>query len=94
MSDKAKELLNLYVQSIINDTIPQFEDALFDGVTNEMDRDRIYVKMLINSVSMSVKLTTQIIVDMLDQTGILEITSDEQLLQKLSLKIRTDISEN
>lgn len=94
MSDKAKEFLNLYVQSIINDTSQQFEDALFEGVTKEMDKDRIYAKMILNSISLSVKLSTQIIIDMLDHYEIMKITSDEQLLQKLSLKIRTDISEN
>lgn len=93
MSDKAKEFLNLYVQSIINDTSQQFEDSLFEGITKEMDKDRIYAKMILNSISLSVKLSTQIIIDMLDHYEILKITSDEQLLQKLLLKIRTDISD-
>lgn len=94
MSDKAKEFLNLYVQSMINDTSQQFEDALFEGITKEMDKDRVYAKMILNNISLSAKLSTQIIIDILDYYEILKITSDEQLLQKLSLKLRTDISEN
>ena len=90
MTDKAKQLISLYVQGVIQDTSPQFEDVLMNNVTSEMSKDQIYVEMLLNAVALSTDLATQIILDLLDSTDILPITSDEKVLQKLALRLHTD----
>ena len=90
MTDKAKQLVSLYVQDVIQDSMPQFEDALMNNVTPEMSKDQVYVKMLLNAVTLSTDHATQIILDLLDSTDVLSITSDEKVLQKLALRLHTD----
>lgn len=90
MTDKAKELLSLTVQQIVRDNMPQFENILFEGVLPEMDKDHILTKMILNSITLSVDLSTQIICEFLDSSDILNFPEDERLLQKLALKIHTD----
>lgn len=90
MTDKAKQLVSLYVQGIVQDSMPQFEDILMNNLTSEMSKDQVYVKMLLNAVTLSNDLATQIILDLLDSTDVLPITSDEKVLQKLALRLHTD----
>ena len=90
MTDKAKQLVSLYVQDVVQDSMPQFEDALMNNVTPEMSKDQVYVKMILNAVTLSTDLATQIILDLLDSTDVLSITSDEKVLQKLALRLHTD----
>lgn len=94
MTDKASKFISSYVQSVVDDNKGCFEEVLLNGVTSDMDKDRIFVKMINNSISLSANLAVQIILSLLDESNILTITSDEKLLQKLSLKLYTDISEN
>lgn len=93
MTDKAKELISLHIQQIINDNSEQIQEALFHGVDSSMDKDRIYAKMILNSISVSTTLTSQIILELLDSKDIIHVNSDERLLQKLALKIHTDNSK-
>ena len=46
MTDKAKELISLYVQSVVQDSNSQFEDILMNNVTSDMNKDQIYVNMI------------------------------------------------
>ena len=94
MTDKASKFISSYVQSVVNDNKEHFEEILLNGVTSEMDKDRIFVKMINNSISLSTNIAVQIILNLLDDSNVLPITSDEHLLQKLSLKLYTDISES
>lgn len=89
MTDKSKELLSLCVQDIIDDSKPQFERVLLNGVTRDMDKDNIYVKMIMNSISLSVDIAVQIICELLDSTGVVPFKSDEKEIQELLLRIRT-----
>ncbi|MCQ5359248.1 hypothetical protein NE549_18265, partial [Blautia obeum] len=61
-----------------------------NNLTSEMSKDQVYVKMLLNAVTLSTDLATQIILDLLDSTDVLPITSDEKVLQKLALRLHTD----
>lgn len=63
---------------------------LMNNLTSEMSKDQVYVKMLLNAVTLSTDLATQIILDLLDSTDVLPITSDEKVLQKLALRLHTD----
>lgn len=94
MTDKAKELISLCVQDIIKDNTEQINEALFNGVTHDMDKDRIFSKMILNSLSVSTILTTQIVCEILESKNLISINSDEKLLQKLSLQIHTDNLKN
>ena len=90
MTDKAKELISLYVQSVVQNSNSQFEDILMNNVTSDMNKDQIYVNMILNSITLSTDLATQIVLDLLESSGIIDITSDERLLQKLALRLHTD----
>lgn len=46
MTDKASKFISSYVQSVVNDNKEHFEEILLNGVTSEMDKDRIFVKMI------------------------------------------------
>jgi hypothetical protein len=93
MTDKAKELISLYVQSVVQDSNSQFEDILMNNVTSDMNKDQIYVNMILNSITLSTDLATQIVLDLLESSGIIDITSDERLLQKLALRLHTDLKK-
>ena len=90
MTDKAKELISLYVQSVVQDSNSQFEDILMNNVTSDMNKDQIYVNMILNSITLSTDLATLIVLDLLESSGVIDITSDERLLQKLALRLHTD----
>ena len=61
-----------------------------NNVTSDMNKDQIYVNMILNSITLSTDLATQIVLDLLESSGIIDITSDERLLQKLALRLHTD----
>lgn len=90
MTDKTKEVLSLCVQNIIDERIPDFEDALFAGVTSDMDKDRVYTKMILNSISLSVDIAVQLICELLDTANVVPFTADDKHLQKFLLKLRTE----
>ena len=90
MTDKAKQLVSLYVQNIVKETQPQFEDALMNNITPEMSEEQTFTKMILNAVTLSTDLAVQIILDLLDSADILPIVSDEKVLQKLALSFHTD----
>lgn len=94
MTEKAKQIINVYVQNVVNDSKSQFENILLNGVTPEMSKDEIYVKMFFNSITLSTDLAVQIIIDLLDSANVLSITSDEKALQKTLLRLRTDTLKN
>ena len=71
------------MQSVVNDNKEHFEEILLNGVTPEMDKDRIFVKMINNSISLSANIAVQIILNLLDDSNVLPITSDEHLLKAL-----------
>jgi len=93
MTDKQKEIVDLYVQGIINDNMYQFEDVLFQGVTADMSAECIYSKMIFNSIRLSTSLATQIIFDFLENQELVSFKCDEQFLQKTALKMRTENNE-
>ena len=90
MTAKTKELLSLCVQDVVNQNKPQFENILLNGATPDMDKDRLYVKMIMNSISLSVDIAVQLICDLLDETGIIPFKNDEKEIQKRILQIRTE----
>lgn len=89
MSDKTQELISACVQEIINNSQSQYEDVLFNGVTGDMSFDQVFVKMVYNSIRISVDTSTQIICSLLDSCGVVPFKSDEKEIQKLLLQIRT-----
>ena len=64
-----------------------------NNVTSDMNKDQIYVNMILNSITLSTDLATQIVLDLLESSGIIDITSDERLLQKLALRLHTDLKK-
>lgn len=90
MTDKTKEVLSLCVQDVIKQNMSQFENVLLNGVTPDMDKDTIYVKMIMNSISLSANIAVQFICELLDETGIIPFKTDEKELQKWILRFSTE----
>lgn len=90
MTEQASKVISTYVQSVVNDNKNQFEDVLMSGVTTDMSTEQILTKMIFNSITLSADLSTQIILQLLEDSNLLSINSDEHTLQKLSLKLHTD----
>lgn len=93
MTDKAKELINLRIQKLISDNQNQICDSLFNGLTDDMSHEKLYAKMILNSIMLSVDISIQIICEILESEDLIHLESDEKLLQKLSLKLKTEILE-
>lgn len=94
MTDKQQELIDLYIQKVINDNSHLFADILLHGTDIDMDRDQIYAKMIQNSVTLSVNIAAKIIIDLLEEKDILSLVSDEKILQKSVFKLRTEFIDS
>ena len=94
MTDKQQELIDLYIQKVINDNSHLFADILLHGTAIDMDRDQIYAKMIQNSVTLSVNIAAKIIIDLLEEKDILSLVSDEKILQKSVFKLRTEFIDS
>ena len=92
MTEKQKEVISLYVQEIVKDNSALIEDYLLNGVTNDMDKDNIVVKMVLNSVTLSTTLATQIVLDILENSKVISPKSDEYL-KKVEFEIRTKLAD-
>lgn len=89
MTDSASKLINAYVQKILDDNPEIFENYLLNGVDDCSEIERALTKMIMNSVRVSTSISVQIIMNILEEEGIISINSDEKILLKNLLKIYT-----
>ena len=92
MTDKQKEVISLYVQETSKKSLPQIKNALMTNITDDMDRDSILTRMILNSILVSVDLSSQFLIEILQNHNVLNFLENEDL-QKTAFKIRTDLAD-
>ena len=84
MEDLTVKALNSMVDKIIKDNQKEITETLFSGGTNEMSIEKVFALMTLNCLSLSMKLSVQVTLDLLQSAGNLQI--DEREIAKLYLK--------
>lgn len=79
------------IDEIIKENRDQIAEGLLANTDDTMQRDNLYAAMMLNCVSVSVKVTTQIILEILTESGVIQIDDREAakiLLKRLSSDLR------
>lgn len=76
--------LNSMVDKIMKDHQDEIAEALFTGGTDEMSKEKVIAIMMMNCLSLSMKLSVQVVFELLQSQGVLQI--DEHEIAKLYLK--------
>lgn len=84
MEELTVKALNTMIDRIIKDNQEQIMQNLFNGGNYSMTTEEVFSLMTINCLSLSMKLSVQVVFDLLQSQGILEI--DDREIAKLFLK--------
>lgn len=80
------------IDEIIKENRDQIAEGLLANTDDTMQRDNLYAAMMLNCVSVSVKVTTQIILEILKESGVIQI--DDREAAKILLKhLSSDLME-
>ena len=85
MEDLTAKVLDKIIDDIIKNHQNEIAEKILSGADDSMSDQKIYSIMLSNCLSLSMKLTSQFLLELLQSQGILRI--DERELQKLLLKM-------
>lgn len=92
MEEITVKALDLLIDETIKENSNQVKESLFANTDEFMQRDTLYAVMMTNCLSVSVKVTTQIILEILKDAGVLRI--DEREAAKILLKrLSSDLKE-
>lgn len=87
------ELCAKVIQKVVAEQIESNSDIIekfiFKGTNEGMSSEEIYSHMILNSVSLAVNMSVQIVSEMLLNSGTIEI-ADEEHLRKLLLSVVKD----
>lgn len=87
------ELCAKVIQKVVAEQIESnsnvIEKFIFNGTNEDMSSEEIYSHMILNSVSLAVNMSVQIVTEMLLNSGTIEI-ADEEHLRKLLLSVVKD----
>ncbi len=84
--------LDKMIDDIIKNNQDEIMESLFSGTNDSMEESKIYSIMIWNCLSLSMKLTSRFLLDLLQSQGVFEI--DEREIAKLLLKhLSSDLKE-
>lgn len=84
MKETTVKALNLAVDDMLKREQSSIEQCILSNITDDMTQEKIFAKMILNSLSVSVKLSTQSILSLLEESGVLRL--DEREIEKHLLK--------
>lgn len=84
MKELTVKALDEMIDQIIKDNKAEITKNMFLGGDDSMSSEEVYALMAVNCLSLSIKLSVQVTLDLLQSQGILEI--DEREIAKLYLK--------
>lgn len=84
IKDLTAKALDAMVDKVIKDNQDEIAEALFSGSTDEMTIGELFSLMTLNCLSLSMKLSVRVTLDLLQSAGNLRI--DEREIAKLYLK--------
>lgn len=91
MEEITAKAFDRLIDEIIKENRDQIAEGLIANTDDSMQRDNLYAAMMLNCVSVSVKVTTQIILEILTESGVIQIDDREAakiLLKRLSSDLR------
>ena len=83
MTNLTDELIEKIVKEQISGNMEKILNSLTCGADEQMSSERLYVKMLINSIEISTQLSVKIIMDLLYQSGLVSEPDTKTLLKQL-----------
>lgn len=84
MKETTVRALNLAVDDMLEREQSSIEQCLLADLNDDMTQEKIFAKMILNCLSVSVKLSTQSILSLLEDSGVLHL--DEREIEKHLLK--------
>lgn len=84
MKETTIKALNLAVDDMLKHEQSAIEQCIFADLSDDMTQEKIFAKMILNCLSVSVKLSTQAILSLLEDSGVLHL--DEREIEKHLLK--------
>lgn len=91
MEEITAKAFDWLIDEIIKENRDQIAEGLLANTDDTMQRDNLYAAMMLNCVSVSAKVTTQIILEVLKESGVIQIDDREAakiLLKHLSSDLR------
>lgn len=76
--------INTMIDKILDDSKNEITENIFSGTNESMKSEKIFSVMMFNCLSLSMKLSVQVTLDLLQSAGNLQI--DEHEIAKLYLK--------
>ena len=84
MNQITAKAVNESIVQMLQDNQYAILEELTNGVDYNMSTENAYARMIMNCLSLSVKLSSQVVLGLLEEAGVIEI--DERELAKLLLK--------
>lgn len=84
MENLTVKALDKVIDDIIKNNQDEIMESLFSGVSDSMQKEKIYSIMIGNCLSLSMKLTSRFLLDLLESQGVFQI--DEREIAKLLLR--------
>lgn len=84
MTNLTNELIEKIVKEQISGNMERILNSLTCGADEQMSYERLYTKMIINSIEISTRLSVKIIMDLLYRSGLVAELDTKALLKQLS----------
>lgn len=84
MKETTIKALNLAVDDMLKREQSSIQQCILADLNDDMTQEEIFSKMILNCLSVSVKLSTQSILSLLEESGVLRL--DEREIEKHLLK--------
>ena len=86
MNDLTKELITRAIVDYMNSNLPTIRENILAETHDQMTENEFYTQTLLNSIRVSTELSINIILNVLEGTGLIQLLSDEKELRKLLLR--------
>lgn len=85
MKDLAHEIIARAIVDYMNSNLPTIHENVLAGTHDDMTENEFYTQTLLNSIRVSTELSITIILNVLENAGLIHFLSDEKELRKLLL---------
>lgn len=86
MNDLTKEFITKAIVDYMNSNLPTIRENILAGTHDRMTENEFYTQTLLNSIRVSTELSINIILNVLEGAGLIQLLSDEKELRRLLLR--------
>lgn len=80
LTDKQKEFIDFAVNDTLRKSLPEIEKNLWNGVNDDMSLQQQRNQVLINAITISVQVSVQMMMGVLDRIDLASLPDDEASL--------------